>query len=97
MILAVIGTLAYLIVGALYSSNLIHGKDAGKEAYVAIFIMLLLIGFPVYNIIVAFTNWLASWPLWCKILIPSLLFAGIVSIGFLLWIGDKKSKKHNLS
>ena len=97
IILAVIGTIAYLIVGALYASNLIHSKDAGKEAYIAISIILLLIGLAVYNGFIAFTNWLSSWLLWWKILIPSLLFVGIVLIGFLLWIRDKKSKKHNLS
>lgn len=80
IILAGIGTLAYLIVGILYSLHLIHGKNAGKEAFSAIFVILLLIGFVIYNGIIAFTHWLVSWPLWCKILIPVILVISIISV-----------------
>ena len=90
IILAGIGTLAYAIVGVLYSLNLIHGKNAGKEAFIAVLIILLLIGLAVYNGFIAFTNWLASWPLWCKILVPSLLVAGIVTTIVFIRLKNKK-------
>ncbi len=78
IVLAAIGTAAYAIVGILYSLHLIHGKKAGKEAFAAISIILLLVGLCVYNGFMVFTHWLSSWPLWCKILVPSLLVLAII-------------------
>ena len=41
LIMAIVGVVAYAIVGVLYSIHAIHGKNAGKEAYAAVFIILL--------------------------------------------------------
>lgn len=95
IILAGIGTLAYAIVGFLYSAHIISGKQAGKEAFIAISIILLLLGLAVYNGFVAFTHWLVSWPLWCKILVPSLLVAGIITTTVLIRLKNKKDLGKN--
>ena len=89
----VIGMLAYSIVGILFSLGLLHGKNAGKEAYAFVFIILLILGYCVYSGIVAIQNRIKIWPLYVKIVVPSLLFSAviIVTIFYLL----KKHKKNN--
>ena len=80
IIMLIIGMLAYTIVGILFSFGLIHGKNVGKEAYAFVFIILLLLGYCVYSGIVAVQNWIISWPLYVKIIVPSLLFTAIIII-----------------
>ena len=92
IIMLIIGMLAYSIVGLLFSFGLIHGKNAGKEAYAFIFIILLILGYCVYSGIVAVQNWIISWPLYVKIIVPSLLFAAIIIIIVQLL---KKHKENN--
>lgn len=84
--------LAYSVVGVLFSFGLIHGKNAGKEAYAFVFIILLLLGYCVYSGIVAVQNWIISWPLYVKIIVPSLLFAATIIIIVQLL---KKHKENN--
>ena len=93
IVMIVIGMLAYSIVGILFSLGLLHGKNAGKEAYAFVFIILLILGYCVYSGIVAIQNWIKIWPLYVKIVVPSLLFSAvlIVTIFYLL----KKHKKNN--
>ena len=79
IILLVIGMSTYSIVGVLFSFGLLHGKNAGKDAYVAIFVLLLLLGYGVYCGIVNLQKWILGWALWVKILIPSLLVAAIIA------------------
>ena len=82
----------YSIVGLLFSFGLIHGKNAGKEAYAFVFIILLLLGYCVYSGIVAVQNWIISWPLYVKIIVLSLLLVSIIiSLFYLL----KKRKENN--
>lgn len=68
----------YSIVGILFSIGLLHGKNAGKEAYGAIFIILLLLGYGVYCGIVNLQKWILSWAIWIKITVPAILIAIIV-------------------
>ena len=89
----IIGMLAYSIVGLLFSFGLIHGKNAGKEAYAFVFIILLILGYCVYSGIVAVQNWILSWPLYVKIIVPSLLLVSIIIIG--LFYSLKKRKENN--
>ena len=49
VIIAVVGVIAYVIVGLLYSIHLIDGKQEGKTAYAAVFIILIIIGFLIYQ------------------------------------------------
>ena len=92
IIMLILGMLAYSVVGVLFSFGLIHGKNAGKEAYAFVFIILLLLGYCVYIGIVAVQNWIISWPLYVKIIVPSLLFAATIIIIVQLL---KKHKENN--
>lgn len=78
LIMLIIGMIAYFIVGLLFSLHLLDGKNAGKEAYVAVFIVLVVLGFYVYQGIISFQKWIYSLALWIKILIPSILILIII-------------------
>lgn len=83
LVMLIVGMITYAIVGLLFSLGLIAGKNAGKEAYAAVFIILLLIGYCIYEGIVKIQQWVLSWPLFVKILIPiilGLLIAGTITI-----------------
>ncbi len=95
IIMIVIGMLAYSIVGLFFSIGLIHGKNAGKEAYAFVFIVLLILGYCVYSGIVAIQNWILSWPLYVKILVPSLLLFAIIAIIVVLLFKKCKTKSQN--
>lgn len=92
IIMIVIGMLAYSIVGLFFSIGLINSKGAGKEAYVFVFIILLILGYCVYSGIVAIQNWVVSWPLYVKFLVPGLLLFAIITIVAVLLF--KKSKEY---
>lgn len=82
-IMLIVGMIAYAVVGLLFSFGIIAGKNAGKEAYAAVFIILLLIGYCIYEGIVKIQQWVLSWPLFVKILVPiilGLLIAGTITI-----------------
>ena len=87
----VIGMTTYSIVGILFSIGLLHGKNAGKEAYGAIFIILLLLGYGVYCGIVNLQKWILSWALWIKITVPVILIA-IIVIAIVLIVKSSHSK-----
>ena len=93
IIMLIIGMLAYSIVGLLFSFGLIHGKNAGKEAYAFVSIILLLLGYCVYSGIVAVQNWIISWPLYVKIIVLSLLLVSIIISLFYLLKNVKKTMK----
>ncbi|MDD3383125.1 MAG: hypothetical protein PHT83_06500 [Bacilli bacterium] len=83
IVMAIVGVVAYAIVGGLYSIHAISGKHAGKEAYAAVFIILLLLGYCVYQGIIKLQLWILSWPLAVKIIVPSimaLLIAGTITL-----------------
>ena len=91
IVLLVIGMTTYSIVGILFSIGLLHGKNAGKEAYGAIFIILLLLGYGVYCGIVNLQKWILSWALWIKITVPAILIA-IIVIAIVLIVKSSHSK-----
>ncbi len=83
LVMAIVGVVAYAIVGGLYSIHAISGRQAGKEAYAAVFIILLLLGYCVYQGIIKLQQWILSWPLAVKIIVPSimaLLIAGTIAL-----------------
>ena len=92
IIMLIIGMLAYSIVGILFSFGLIHGKNAGKEAYAFVFIILLILGYCVYCGIVTIQDWIATWPLSVKIIVPSLLFVAIIIISLFYLFKSHKEK-----
>ena len=79
-VMMVIGMLTYSIVGLFFSIGLIRGKNAGKEAYAFVFIILIILGYCVYSGIIAIQNWIINWPLYVKILALSLYFIAIIIV-----------------
>lgn len=71
-----VGFLAYTIVGFLFPLGIIDGKQQGRDSYAAVFLILLFVGFALYQGITFVINWISNWPLWVKIV---LLSAGILS------------------
>ena len=90
----VVGMLAYAIVGLLFSIGLLKGKEAGKEAYAFVFILLLLAGYGAYKGLESLRLWILSWPLWVKILTISLIVVAIgLTIFFLVFFHNKAKRK----
>ncbi len=93
IVFLVIGMVAYTIVGALFSIGVLHGKQAGKEAYILFTILLLLGGYAVYKGLLAFKEWVISWPLFVKIIVPIIIFLLIVGIIVLIVFKRKKENR----
>ena len=91
LIMLIIGMIAYSIVGFLFSIRLIFGRKAGKEAYAAVFIILLILGYCVYNGIIKLQQWILSWPLYVKIIVPSVLVCLIAATIVLVILISRRS------
>lgn len=87
----IVGMASYSIVGLLFSIGILHGKNAGKEAYAGVFILLIILGYYLYNGIVSLQNWILGWSITAKIIIPIIL--GILTIGVIATIILIKRKK----
>ena len=94
LIFVIIGMVSYAIVSLLYSIKALKGKQAGKEAYTTIFLILIIIGFYIYQGVINFQKWLMSWPLWVKIMVPSILLILIIMVVILMCIKIKKTNKN---
>lgn len=94
IIIAVIGVGAYGIVGLLYSIHLIDGKQEGKTAYAAVVIILIIIGFLIYQGIIMVEQWILSWPIAVKIIVPTIM--GLLIVGTTILLVIKKKKKTNI-
>ena len=77
IIFLVVGMIAYAIVGFLFSIGLLSTKKDGKDAYAFVFLLLLLGGYGFYKLLELIRNWILSWPLFVKILVPTLIISGI--------------------
>ena len=85
IIFLVVGMIAYAIVGFLFSIGLLSTKKDGKDAYAFVFLLLLLGGYGFYKLLELIRNWILFWPLFVKILVPTLIITGIcVGIFFVL-------------
>lgn len=78
LIMLIVGMTAYAIVGVLYSIRAISGSRTGKEAYAVVFILLLFLGYCIYQGIIKLQVWIVSWPLAVKIIVPSLLLLFLI-------------------
>lgn len=87
----VLGMAAYAIVGILFSIGILHGKQAGKDAYALVFFLLILGGWGVYQGLVAFKQWVLGWPLAAKIAVP-VGFVLIIAALIVLLVIKRKSK-----
>lgn len=92
IIFLVIGMIAYAIVGILFSIGVLHGKEAGKEAYAFVFFLLLLAGYGVYKGLEHLRLWILAWPLALKIIVPAVVGFCIVGVIILIFFKRRKSK-----
>ena len=82
VVFIVIGLIAYSIVGFLFSIGVLSTRQNGKDAYMLVFFLLILGGFGVYKLLEMARNWILSWPLLVKIMVPSFIFAGTCIVFF---------------
>jgi len=94
IIFLVVSMLAYAIVGVLFLIGILHGKHAGKDAYALIFILLILGGYAVCNGLVRFNLWVLVWPLFVKILVPSVIVLLIALVVILCNLRRSKDAKN---
>ena len=91
VIFLIAGMVAYAIVGILFSIGILHGKQAGKDAYALVFFLLILGGWGVYQGLIAFKQWVLGWPLAAKIAVP-IGFVLIIAAIIVLLVIKRKSK-----
>ena len=91
-IFIVVGMVAYAIVGILFSIDVLHGKEAGKDAYAFVFFLLLLAGYGVYKWLEHLRQWILAWPLVVKIIVPIMI---ALLIGVLITLIIIKRKRNN--
>ena len=92
VIFIVVGMVAYAIVGVLFSIGVLHGKEAGKEAYAFVFFLLILAGYGVYKGLEKLRLWILAWPLVVKIIVPIMI---ALLIGALITLIIIKRKRNN--
>lgn len=92
VIFIVVGMVTYAIVGVLFSIGVLHGKEAGKEAYVFVFFLLILAGYGVYKGLEKLRLWILAWPLAIKIIVPIMI---ALLIGALITLIIIKRKRNN--
>lgn len=93
VVFLVVGMLAYGIVGILFSIGVLHGKQAGKEAYAFVFFLLLLAGYGVYKGLEKLRLLILALPLAVKIIVP--VFIVLVIIGIVAAIVLSKKRERN--
>ena len=77
IVFVIVGLIAYSIVGFLFSIGVLSTRQNGKDAYMLVFFLLILGGFGVYKLLEMARNWILSWPLFVKIMVPSFIIAGM--------------------
>ncbi|MFA7051357.1 MAG: hypothetical protein WC189_04640 [Bacilli bacterium] len=92
VIFIVVGMVTYAIVGVLFSIGVLHGKEAGKEAYVFVFFLLILAGYGVYKGLEKLRLWILAWPLAIKIIVPIMI---ALLIGALITLIIIKRERNN--
>jgi hypothetical protein len=92
VIFLIVGMIAYAIVGILFSIGVLHGKEAGKEAYAFVLFLLLLAGYGVYKGLEHLRLWILAWPLAVKIIVPAVVALCIVGVIILIVFKRRKSK-----
>lgn len=92
VIFLVVGMIAYAIVGILFSIGILHGKEAGKDAYAFVFFLLILAGYGVYKGLEKLRLWILAWPLVVRIIVPIMI---ALLIGALITLIIIKRKRNN--
>lgn len=91
-IFIVVGMVAYAIVGILFSIGVLHGREAGKDAYAFVFFLLIIAGYGVYKVLEKLRLWILAWPLVVKIIVPIMI---VLLIGVLITLIIIKRKRNN--
>ena len=94
VIFIIVGLISYSVVGLLFSIGVLHGKQAGKDAYALIFFLLILGGYAVYKGLIKLKLWILSWSLFLKILVPSII--GLIIVGLIILLCLKGRKNNNV-
>lgn len=89
VIFLIVGMIAYAIVGIMFSIGILRSKQAGNDAYVLVFFLLLLGGYAVYNGLEQLKLWVLAWPLFVKILVPSIIGLGVIAVVVLIILVKK--------
>lgn len=92
VIFLVVGMIAYAIVGILFSIGVLHGKEAGKDAYAFVFFLLILAGYGVYKGLEKLRLWILTWPLVVRNIVPIMI---ALLIGALITLIIIKRKRNN--
>ena len=91
-IFIVVGMVAYAIVGILFSIGVLHGREAGKDAYAFVLFLLILAGYGVYKGLEKLRLWILAWPLVVKIIVFVVVALCIVGVIMLIVFKRRKSK-----
>lgn len=92
VVFLVVGMIAYAIVGILFSIGVLHGREAGKDAYAFVFFLLILAGYGVYKGLEKLRLWILAWPLVVKIIVPIMI---ALLVGALITLIIIKRKRNN--
>ena len=94
-IFLVVGMISYAIVGILFSIGILSTKQNGRDAYALVFFLLILAGYGFYRLLRLIRDWILSWPLIAKIIVP--ISIGLVLLAGIILVIAKivKEKKQN--
>lgn len=79
-VIAGLVALSTFIVGLLYKLGIIDTKREGSDAFKGVFVVLLIVALVTYLGIRKFQEWVLLWPLFVKILVPSVMGLVIVCV-----------------
>ncbi len=82
-IIAGLVAISFSLVGLLFKFGVIDGKREGQDAFRGVFVILLIGTLIIYLGIRKFQEWVMSWSLAVKIIVPSAL--GLLFIGAIVW------------
>lgn len=82
-IIAGLVAISFSLVGLLFKFGVIDGKREGQDAFRGVFVILLIGTLIIYLGIRKFQEWVMSWSLAVKIIVPFAL--GLLFIGAIVW------------
>ena len=96
IIFLVVGMISFAIVGILFSISILSTKQNGRDAYALVLFLLILAGYGFYRLLRLIRDWILSWPLIAKIIVPISIGLALLA-GIILVIAKivKEKKKQN--
>ncbi|MCR5308581.1 MAG: hypothetical protein K6E21_00525 [Bacilli bacterium] len=86
-----LGMILFVLITALFLARTLP-RNGKIDTYALIFLFVVLAGYGFYCLLNSLTGWVTGWPLWLKILIPSLLVLSAVAAIALDNNGSKRKK-----